>query len=268
MFAPGAPASDFTMQTSDGIKLLSTYDKDGSPPYANGGIQSTQMIPSGQSFSISMTFTATSDGSGYEPTVALWTYGESQRGPESPIYHINAPGADPITEFDCEMGSDSAPNTPPPAGELCVRDGSYIGHAFGGHSEYIDMNGDGSPDWKQVPDFWDGKTHNLNMRGIYSSGGTFTLIRSLDGVPFSKQYLGLGPFSPMYIKIALENPNWNSRGHITGKAEMVIHSVDVSISPKQDTKGITIPTIAIDDIDYIWFTPGGGGAISYCPFPN
>ena len=268
MFAPGAPASDFTMQTSAGVKLLSTYDEGASPPYANGGIQSTQMIPSGQPFSISMTFTATSDGSGYEPTVALWTYGESQRGPESPIYHTNAPGADPITEFDCEMGSDSAPNTPPPAGELCVRDGSYIGHAFGGHSEYLDMNSDGSVDWKQVPDFWDGKAHTLEMKGIYNADGTFTLTRILDGTTFSTQDLGLGPFSPMYVKIALENPNWNSRGHITGKAEMVVHSVDVSISPKQVIKGITIPTVAIDDIDFTWFTPGGGGAISYCPFPN
>ena len=130
------------------------------------------------------------------------------------------------------------------------------------------MNSDGSEDWKQVSDFWDGKAHTLDMRGIYSPDGTFTLVRSLDGVPFSTQDLGLGPFSPMYIKIALENPNWNSRGHITGKAEMVVHSVDVSISPKQDIKGITIPTVAIDDIDYTWFTPGGGGAISYCPFPN
>ena len=268
MFAPGAPASDFTMQVEDGVKLRSTYNKDTSPPYANGGIQSTQMIPSGQSFSISMSFTANSDGSGYEPTVALWTYGESQRGPESPIYHTNAPGADPITEFDCEMGSDSAPNTPPPSGKVCIRDGSYIGHAFGGHSEYIDMNSDGTENWKEVPDFWDGKPHTLVMKGDYNQDGRFTLTRLLDGRPFSTQDLGFGPFSPMYIKIALENPNWNSRGHINGSAEIVVHSVDVNVMPKKTPQGGVIPTVAIDDIDYTWFTPGGGGAISYCPFPN
>lgn len=268
MFAPGAPASDFTMQTSDGIKLISTYDKDTFPPFSNGGIQSTQMIPSGHSFSISMTFTATSDGSGYEPTVALWTYGESQRGPESPIYHINAPGSDPITEFDCEMGSDNTPNTPPPEGAVYVRDGSYIGHAFGGHDEYIDMNSDGSEDWKQVSDFWDGASHTLVMSGVYQPDGTLHLTRKLDDVTFSSQDLGLGPFSPMYIKIALENPNWNSRAHIKGKAEIVIHSVDVSISPKEVIKGVTIPTIELNEVDYTWFTPGGGGAISYCPFPS
>jgi len=90
----------------------------------------------------------------------------------------------------------------------------------------------------------------------------------LDGKPFSTQDLGFGPFSPMYIKIALENPNWNSRGHINGSAEIVVHSVDVNVMPKTTPQGGVIPTVAIDDIDYTWFTPGGGGAISYCPFPN
>ena len=55
---------------------------------------------------------------------------------------------------------------------------------------------------------------------------------------------------------------------IDSLAEWWFTSVDVSISPKQVIKGMTIPTVAIDDIDFTWFTPGGGGAISYCPFPN
>lgn len=268
MFAPGSPPIDFTSKTAEGIELKSIYDQEAKPPYANGGIQSTQMIPSGHPFSIQMTFTANSDGSGYQPTVALWTYGESQRGPASAMTHTNAPGTDPITEFDCEMGSDVTPKVPPQEGKLCIRDGSYIGHAFGGHSEYTDTDAQGNDQWKVVPDFWDGKQHVMVMKGYYNSDGRFTLERSLDGETYSTQDLGKGPFGPMYIKIATENPNWNSRGHIKGTAHVVIHSVDVKVSPLQVIKGNSVPTIANDQIDYTWFTPGGGGSISYCPFPR
>ena len=210
-----------------------------------------------------MTFIATNDGSGYEPTVALWTYGESQRGPNNPIYHTHAPGADPITEFDCEMGSDVSPQTPPPENSVCIRDGSYIGHEFGGHSEYIDTNSDGTPQWKVVPSFWDGKVHTLTLEGKYNENNRLILSRMLDGdSPFSTQDLGTGPFSPMYIKIALENPNWNSRGFGNGKAELEIQSLSITISPPHEN----VPTIPMDQIDYAWFTPGGGGGCSYTPF--
>lgn len=263
MFAPGFPASDFTKLTDNGIQLISTRDNQSSPPYANGGIQSTQFIPSGRNFSIEMTFIATNDGSGYEPTVALWTYGESQRGPDHPMYHTLAPGADPITEFDCEMGSDVSPKTPPPQNSVCIRDGSYIGHAVGGHGEYIDTNPDGTPLWKVVPNFWDGKVHTLKVEGKYDEHNHLILTRILDeDSPFSTQDLGTGPFSPMYIKIALENPNWNSRGFGNGKAQLEIQNVEISISPPLEQ----IPTISPDEIDYAWFTPGGGGGCSYTPF--
>lgn len=262
MFAPGAPACDFTKITTGGIQLVSKRDNDSSPPYANGGIQSTQFIPSGHNFSISMTFTASNNGSEYEPTVALWTYGESQRGPESSIYHTNAPGTDPITEFDCEMGSDITLDTPPPENSVYVRDGSYIGHAVGGHSEYFDTNDNETPKWKEVPNFWDEKTHKLTMEGNYSKAGHLILTRILDNTTFSIQDVGPGPFSPMYVKIALENPNWNSRGLGNGQAQLEIQNITIKTSIPNDR----IPTISITDIDYSWFTPGGGGACSYTPF--
>jgi hypothetical protein len=104
-------------------------------------------------FTIEMTFIATNDRSDYEPTVALWTYGESQRGPNNSIYHIHAPDADPITEFDCKMGSDISPNTPPAQNSVCIRDESYIGHAVGGHGKYMDTHPGGTPLWKVVPNF-------------------------------------------------------------------------------------------------------------------
>lgn len=265
MFAPGTPPSDFTKVTNSGIQLISTRDNTSSPPYANGGIQSTQFIPSDQDFSIEMTFIATNDGSGYEPTVALWTYGESQRGPNHPLYHTHAPGADPITEFDCEMGSDISPNIPPPLNSICVRDGSYIGHAVGGHGEYLDTHADGTPLWKVVPSFWDGNVHTLKMEGKYTANGRLTLTRILDGnPPFSTQDLGTGPFSPMYVKIALENPEWNSRGLGNGKAQLEIQNITINIAPPSGQ----IPPIPLEQIDYAWFTPGGGGGCSYTPFQN
>ena len=212
-----------------------------------------------------MTFIATNDGSGYEPTVALWTYGESQRGPNHPLYHTHAPGADPITEFDCEMGSDISPNIPPPLNSICVRDGSYIGHAVGGHGEYLDTHADGTPLWKVVPSFWDGNVHTLKMEGKYTANGRLTLTRILDGnPPFSTQDLGTGPFSPMYVKIALENPEWNSRGLGNGKAQLEIQNITINIAPPSGQ----IPPIPLEQIDYAWFTPGGGGGCSYTPFQN
>ncbi len=269
MFSPGTPSTDYTKLTANGIELTSKHDHTISPPYSNGGIQSTQFVPSGKDFSISMQFTATTSTADYEPTLALWTYGESQRGLDHPLTHTNGPGADPITEFDCEMGSDSAPKTPPPSGTVYARDGSYIGHAEGGHAEYLDTNPDGTPNWKAVPDFWDGKEHTLTMEGSYNPQGHLILTRLLDGKQFSHQDIGTGPFSPMYIKIALENPDWNSRGKTDGTAKVTIQNVSVSIQPPKGlSEGVTIPTVSTSDIDYAWFTPGGGGAPSYTPFPN
>ncbi|MCB1067912.1 MAG: hypothetical protein KDK56_06975 [Simkania sp.] len=265
MFGPGYPPSDFTKATCHGIQLISTRDNTSSTPYANGGIQSTQFIPSGRDFTIEMTFVATNDGSDYEPTVALWTYGESQRGPDSPLYHTHAPGADPITEFDCEMGSDISPNTPPAQNSVCIRDGSYIGHAVGGHGEYMDTHPDGTSFWKVVPNFWDGKAHTLKMEGKYDQNNHLILTRIFDGEPpFSTQDLGTGPFSPMYIKIAFENPTWNSRGFGNGKAQLEIQKIDITISPPLEQ----VPTIAPEQIDFAWFTPGGEGGCSYTPFPS
>ncbi|QVL58101.1 MAG: hypothetical protein KFB93_03200 [Simkaniaceae bacterium] len=269
MFSPGTPASDYTQLTPEGVVITSIRDNSDSPPYSNGGIQSTQFLPSGQNFSISMQFTASTSTPDYEPTLALWTYGESQRGPENPIFHTNAPGADPITEFDCEMGSDPTPNTPPPAGTVYARDGSYIGHAEGGHQEYLDEDSKGNPIWKPVPDFWDTHEHTLTMEGSYSPEGHLILTRLLDGKEFSKQDVGPGPFSPTYIKIALENPNWNSRGKTDGTAKVTIENISVSTQPPTGlNEGVTIPEIPIDEIDYAWFTPGGGGSPSYTPFPD
>lgn len=268
MFSPGSPADEYTKLTSEGIEIISTRDHTKAPPYSNGGIQSTQLIPSGKNFSISMQFSATTDSPDYEPTLALWTYGESQRGPNSPLTHTNAPGSDPITEFDCEMGSDISKNTPPPAGTVYARDGSYIGHAEGGHSEYIDTDSKGTPEWKAVPDFWDGKSHTLTMEATYNPQGRLILTRTLDGKQFSQQDLGTGPFSPMYVKIALENPTWNSRGETDGNAKVTIQNVSVKVQPATDLEeDVTIPTIPTSDIDFAWFTPGGGGGVSYTPFP-
>lgn len=269
MFSPGSPSTDYTSLTSNGIELISTHDHTKSPPYSNGGIQSTQFLPSGQNFSISMQFTATTDTSDYEPTLALWTYGESQRGPDSPITYTNAPGADPITEFDCEMGSDVSPNTPPPQGTVYARDGSYIGHAEGGHAEYMDTDQKGDLVWKGVPDFWDGNEHTLTMEGSYNPQGHLILTRLLDGKQFSQQDLGNGPFSPMYIKIALENPGWNSRGETDGNAKVTVKNISVTSKPPSGLEeGVTVPTVSKSDIDYAWFTPGGGGGLSYTPFPE
>lgn len=258
MFAPGTPASNYTQVVADGILLKSER----SGTFSNGGVQSTQFICPQEDFSISVTFSATNDGT-YEPTFAVWIYGETQRGPGDPLYHTNGPGAVAITEFDCEVGSDLKPNVPPPSNEVCMRDGSYIGHSMGGQSEYIDpVDPKTGSNWKVLDNFWnDGKSHTLKMEGKYTSDGRLILTRSFDGTAdVFQQDLGTGPFSPANIKIALENPGWNSRGSGNGSAEVTIHSIDITTSP------IGTNGIGIGEIDYGWFTPGGGGSCSYTIF--
>ena len=99
--------------------------------------------------------------------------------------------------------------------------------------------------------------------------GHLILTRSLDEKQFSHQDIGTGPFSLMYIKIALENPDWNGRGKTDGTANVTIQNISVNIQPPKGlSEGVTIPTVSMSDIDYAWFTPGGGGAPSYTPFPN
>ena len=52
---------------------------------------------------------------------------------------------------------------------------------------------------------------------------------------------------------------------MNGEAQVEIQSVTVEIT---DPTVSNIPTISTYDIDYTWYTPGGGGGCSYTPFPN
>ena len=75
------------------------------------------------------------------------------------------------------------------------------------------------------------------------------------------QDLGQGPFSLMYIKIAMENPTWNAKSHTIGQASLAIQKITI-------TQGVDIPEninhkIPLSEMDYMWFTPGGGGGLSY-----
>ncbi len=68
----------------------------------------------------------------------------------------------------------------------------------------------------------------------------------------------------MYVKIAMENPSWNDKAHTIGSAVLSVQKVVV-------TQGADIPAnvpraIPISLMDYTWFTPGGGGGMSYTTF--
>lgn len=56
MFSPGAPAENYTSMTTDGIQIKSVSSNG---THANGGFQSTQFVPGGKNFTITMKFTAT-----------------------------------------------------------------------------------------------------------------------------------------------------------------------------------------------------------------
>ena len=78
------------------------------------------------------------------------------------------------------------------------------------------------------------------------------------------QNLGSGPFSFMYVKIGLENPSWNSKSQGLGSASVVLKGISVVQGP--DIPENVAQTIPLSEMDYAWFTPGGGGGMSYVPF--
>ncbi len=268
MFA--ATPKDITV-TDQGIVLNS--HSQGTNLYDGGGIQSTQLIDPMRNFTISVSFMALNNDVGYEPTFAVWTYGESQRGPDDPLSHRNGSGSDPITEFDCEMGSD--PNkgqTPADPDKMYMRPGSYIGYEAGGHSELLSPEAN----WPLMPNFWQKNTtgtcdhYTLTLSGNWVDGHLILtrLIEDTDTkvtTELATQDLGKGPFSPMYVKIALENPVWNAKSHAIGQASLAIEKISIS-------QGADIPEniehkIPLSKMDYMWFTPGGGGGLSYTSFP-
>ncbi len=268
MFA--ANVKDVTI--SDQGVVLDSHSQD-SNLYDGGGIQSTQLIDPMRDFNISVAFVGLSNDVGYEPTFAVWTYGESQRGSDDPLSHRNGSGSDLITEFDCEMGSD--PNEgqdPSDPDKMYMRPGSYIGYEAGGHSEILPQ-GSG---WPLMPNFWYKNAagmyghYNLTMLGNWIDGHLILTrtIKDIDAeviTELGSQDLGKGPFSMMYIKIALENPSWNSKSHIKGQASLAVQKIEVN-------QGSDIPEnvdhkIPVSEMDYMWFTPGGGGGLSYTAFP-
>ncbi len=240
--------------------------------YDGGGIQSTQLIDPMRDFSIAVTFISLGNDTGYEPTFAVWTYGESQRGPDDPLSHRNGSGSDPITEFDCEMGSDpSEGQSPADPDKMYMRPGSYIGYEAGGHSEILPSEAG----WPLMPNFWQKNAagnyehYTLTMSGSWVNGNLI-LTRVIENIDtqvvteLDSQNLGKGPFSWMYIKIAMENPVWNAKSHIQGTASLAIQKIAIS-------QGTDIPEnvnhkIPLSKMDYMWFTPGGGGGISYTSF--
>lgn len=242
--------------------------------YDGGGIQSTQLIDPMRNFSVSVAFVSLGNDLGYEPTFAVWTYGESQRGSDDPLSHRNAPAADPITEFDCELGSDPNVGQDPAAcDKMYMRPGSYIGYEAGGHNEILSTESK----WPLMPNFWQKnaagiyESYNLTLSGAWVDGHLM-LTRIIENVDTKEvtdlgtQDLGQGPFSPMYIKLAMENPSWNSKSHVQGQASLAIQKILVS-------QGASIPEnvaheIPLSKMDYTWFTPGGGGGISYTSFSS
>ncbi len=240
--------------------------------FEGGGIQSTQLIDPMRNFSISVSFSSLGSSPSYEPTFAVWTYGESQRGMGSALTHRYAPSTDPITEFDVEMGSD--PNTgqaPATPNQMYMRPGSYIGDGAGGHNEILPPGGN----WVLMPNFWQKNSTGSFDSYILTISGTWVdghliLKRSIENTiskevtDFGEQDLGIGPFGAMYIRAALENPIWNAKSHILGTASVAIHNITI-------VQGEEIPenvkrSIPTSMIDYTWFTPGGGGGIAYTTF--
>ncbi len=211
----------------------------------------------------------------YNPTIAFWTYGESQKGPDSPQTH--ASGSDPITEFDCEMGSDSVDGHPSPAadGMVYMRPGSYIGFEAFGHNEVgLPDDKGGTGEFVKMPDLWKSKdVFKISMTGDRDpKTGNLILIRTLYDQTTNKTYvlatqdLGKGPFSPMRVEFGLENPNWNQRGQQTpgGNAKIILKNMNVTEGPVPTPKN----PIPVSNMDYTWWTPGGGGGLAYTPFPG
>ena len=195
MYAPGEPFQDYTKKTAKGIQLLSTSDPSNTKtPYAGGGIQSTQFVPGGVDFNISMTFTGTASA-GYAPTLALWGYGENNPNPWDPSRHTNGAGADSITEFDCEMGSNNKNSTPNTTGKTLLRPGSYIGTANGGKTEYT-----GKGNWPSMgADIWNHGvnppvTYTISMTGTYAANGDFFL----DSIVNSNNACWCGTYYELY----------------------------------------------------------------------
>ncbi|MBM3197625.1 MAG: hypothetical protein FJZ58_00020 [Chlamydiae bacterium] len=256
--------------SNHGIVLMSHCQS--ASVYDSGGVQSTQLIDPMKDFSLSVSFKALHNDPGYEPTFAVWTYGESQKGPDASLSHRNAPSFDVITEFDCEMGSD--PNQGQPLAnpsQMYMRPGSYIGYAAGGHNELLPPGAN----WVLMPNFWqkdsfgDYDSYKITMSGNWSNGHlllTRYLVNLNTGIvtQLGTENLGSGPFSSMYVKIALENPDWNSKSHTVGEASLAIQGC--SIFQGADIEENIPHKILLSDMDYLWFTPGGGGGISYIPF--
>ncbi len=240
--------------------------------FDGGGIQSTQLIDPMRDFTISVMFTALENTFGYEPTFAVWTYGESQRGPDDPLSHRNGSGSDLITEFDCEIGSDPSQGQPPAdPSKMYMRPGSYIGYEAGGHNEKLPSESN----WPLIPNLWQKNTEGtydpyiLTISGTWINGALL-LVRTFENTntkivnPIDTQNLGKGPFSPMYIKIALENPVWNTKSHTVGQASLSIQKI--TLYQGKDIPENVNHKIPLSEMDYTWFTPGGGGGLSYTPF--
>ena len=281
MYGPSPNSMQYTQATPNGVTVNSTNSNG---KWANGGIESSKMLTGHDNFNISMTFSAKSTP-GYYPTMALWTYGESDPNPDSPAYHRAGPGAKEVTEFDEEMGTNKtyAPDSPVTNdNELYARDGNYVGAQYGGSSEITNRpSADGASTWGQPQSsFWNKSTeYTLSMTGTYNSEGDLIMTRKLypvgsspdsPGAIWSQANVGKGPFNAQNVKIVLENPGWNSSAHTNGRASLNITSLTVSQEPPTNLKaGVTIPTTPQDNTDYAWFTPsGGGGTAAYIPFPT
>lgn len=239
IFAPGMPAANFTHQDSQGLHL--GYNLDGK--HTSGGIQSSQCIPSGNDFTISMNFKFDQAGGPPYPTLAMWTYGQE----------LDASGSK-NTEFDMEMG---AGNGSPPT---IIRDGSFRSSSPPPNSGEVI-----SKPLKTMPDIWDGKPHTCKMVGSYQPNGDLQVTRYIDGKVISTQDLGKGPFNPMYIKIALENPSWNPAAKGSGQSNVTISGMTVDTTPSTNYQTTKVP---IDSLDFASWTPGGFQGPSYCPFPS
>lgn len=246
-----SPDPNLTKATDKGIEISNKRNADRT--FRNGGIEGTHMIQGGRDFSISVSFTAKTIDPNYKPTLALWTYGETQKGFDNPNTHTIGSGMDKISELDIEYGSNSGDGSIKDGSY--VRNGSYTGFNDGGHNEHLPLKpGTSTPDCPKAPvNIWDGKPHTMTLSGTYDKNGDLIVSREIDGKPIGQpQNLGHVVLSDQTMRFGIENPVWNSasQGKSVASASVDVTSAKVSEGPQLYTPP------SLDTTDWAWYASG------------
>jgi hypothetical protein len=257
-------AKNVTYVPGKGIVLNDTVNADGS--ISDAGIQSSFMTAPGQPFSVTTNVQFSPPDSANKPVLALWTYGEAQKGDSSPLSHKSAGGGDTDNECDFEL---CPPNAQYPNGYF--RAVTYAGWDAGGkpHS-FINIP------LQPGCDVWDGNPHSITLSVNPLNDGASSVTWTVTGPNGAKtQYTystskdqpgyPLGD-SATYLKIATEQPyGWPGFTKNAGTSAFTISSIDYTQEPlPSGVNPADLP--AISDSDYSYYMPGKGFA--YTPFAS